>query len=293
MKTLYKSYPTWWFLPSLDNFCETNMYITWKSDNYNWNEEIFANAEVFILWNPIEIDIWKYIPNEYFWRIKTMWLVKAYYDEEKKEFDYILDTMIKGEIKEDTEKRLKKALLNQHENYHFDKAKSWWTIPRDSLFIEVEKVNSWDKSILYKQKQLYNTTLAFDKEGNSIEVWNPKRYFKLTENIFYDTQKEVFIKNNQEIFFTEYSAENKKIFFKTILKNYPSKVNKETLVKAIYWKESIANNKKLLDLKASIVKFEFWEYLWLEKEFVNENILIAKRWQWYTLQGSFFDKIST
>lgn len=290
MKTIYKAYPTWWYTPTLDNLCETHFYMTWKSHDYNGREDIFQNAQVLIIWNPVELENGKYIPDSYIWKIKNIGIVEAWYREKTDDVEFeFLEVIQWKKLDETEEKRLKKCILNQCYNLHEWEIKKFWEMKREVVYIEVFKPipNFWE--VLYKQKKLYNLALSFNENGEKVEVWDTKRYFVLTDEVCYDTQKEVFIKKWEEVLFGSYGSESKKIFLKTLLEKHPSKVAKETLFEALWG----IDNKELLELKRSLLKYEFWEYLWLSKDFVEKNILIAPRGQGYKIEWEFFEVIPT
>lgn len=285
MKKIYKCYPTGWYNPTLENFWETSFYSTWKYYDYIWREEIFKNAEVLILWYPEELEYWKYIPNRYFWKIKNMWIVELKYLKESDEIVIIgFEKILRWKtLNEEEISRLKKCLYKQ---CYYQNQQDTWSTNNFYLYVEVYKPILQEPNMILKQKNLYDIGYCFDEKWDLCdETIKNKRFFKIYENIYYDLEKWIFIKNREEIIFSPYNSEKKQKFLEILIKSEFSKISKEKLLEVLE-----IDNKTLLNLKRSLLTFEFWKYLWLEKDFVEKNILIAEKNKWYMIVWEFFDK---
>lgn len=287
MKKIYKCYPTWWFYPTLENFWETSFYTTWKYYDYVCRKKTFKNAEVLILWDPVELENWKFIPNRYFWKIKNMWIVKFKYLPSTDEiviFDF--EKILRwNPLSEEEESRLKKCL---HKQCFYQSNQNVWSTGACHIYIEVYKPILKEVDCLLKQKYLYDLPFCFDEKwkifDNKIKL---KRFFKLYTDVYYDLKKKVFIKNGEEILFSSYNSEKKQNFLEILIENNSSKISKEYLCDKLK-----LNNKKLLEIKRSLLVLEFEKYLWIDKDFVQKNILIAEKNKGYIIYWEFLEKIS-
>lgn len=276
MKNIYKIYPTWAFSPTLENFWETSFYTTGKYYDYIWKEENFKNAEVLLIWCPIKLEYWKYIPNKYIWKIKNMWIVNFQYLKKQDKIEILeIEEIIKWKKLEPEEiEKLQKCIYKQCCYQNQEKV---WNVKTSNLYIQVYKPILQNQDILYKQKKLYDWVFNFDIDWN-LKKEKSKKIFKITENIFYDLEKWVFIKDWIEILFSPYNSEKKKKFLELLIKSSPKKITKEKL-----WQDLWIDNKKLLDLKRSLLNYEFEKYLWIKKDFVEKNILIAEKNKGYMI----------
>lgn len=286
MQKIYKCYPTWAFNETMSNFWETSFYTTWKYYDYIWREEIFKNAEVLILWCPEELEYWKFIPNRYFWKIKNMWIVKYKYLKETDEIIILNfeEILIWKDLNEEEISRLKKCLYKKCYYQNKQHIRLTYNI---SIYIEVYQPILQEPNQLFKQKNLYDLTFCFDEKWFLYnENKKNKRFFKIYENIFYDLEKKLFLKNSEEILLSPYNLAKKQKFLETLILSNFSKISKEQL-----WEILWLTNKELLNLKRSLLIFEFEKYLWLDKDFVEKNILIAEKNKGYMIVWEFFEKI--
>lgn len=285
MKKIYKIYPTWAFFQTLENFWETAFYSTWKYYDYNGREEIFKNAEVLVIWEPVELEYWKYIPNRYFWKIKNMGIVEFKYlkETDKIEIIEVVEVLKWKDLNSEELQRLENCLYKQ---CHYQNQQNFWNTKTLNVYIEVYKAISTEPKIFFKQKILYDFPFNFDENWDLQEETENKRFFQISENIFYDLEKHLFIKNEEEILFSPYNSNLKQKFLETLIFANNSKISKEKLFEVLG-----LDNKKLLDLKRSLLNFEFEKYLWLKREFVEKNILIAEKNKGYMLNWNFFENI--
>lgn len=302
MENITKIIPMWAYPETLENYTETNCYVTWKSDNYLWNEDTFKEWKALILWKQLEIEWWKYIFPRYIGKIKLFWLAKVAYNQETEEFDIIKTNKLYIDNKEIEETnideffdlkskdKLKKCLLNQHKYYHSEETKERWSKERDYLFIQAKKVLSYTNDIIYKAKQTHNVNIWFDSEWNIQDNLETKRYFQFLNWIIYDNKTESFKKDGKEVTFNSYDVKKKKII-KFLFDNFPRRVTWEELCNALWLKQSSDRNKKLLDIKRSLIDVEFWNYLNVDKKSVANYMLFSERGQWYSLLWDFVSKI--
>lgn len=307
MKNLYKTIPMWTYPETLENFTETNCYVTWKSDNYLWNENTFLTGEALLLWKQVVIEWWKYIIPRYIWEIYTMGLVEVAYNQYKDKFDILkINQLYRNnqklddiEFDESSRLNLEKCLMNQHKYYHSNETKEWWSKIREYLFIEAKKVNTYKNDVIYKQKIIHEINVYFDLKWNITDSYFPNRYFEFENGILYDTQNHTFIKDWEEIFFSSTNWETKKKFINFLLQKHPYKASSDELCKELWLKNKklkltkIERNKKLLDYKRSIIETEFGKYLWLTKTEISQKVLSAEKHQWYLLKWKFISDIIT
>lgn len=151
-----------------------------------------------------------------------------------------------------------------------------------NVYIEVEKVESGKSDMLYLQKFLYDFYYDFDGDEKNFAKNIAMKKFYLAENIYYDLEAKNFIKNGEKILFSPYNAENKKKFLDFLIAHTGEKISKEELFSLLNIL-SPHQNRKLLELKRSLMETEFEKYLWLNREFIKNNILIVEKNQWYQI----------
>lgn len=282
---IYKCYPTGGFAPTLENFWETCFYSTGKYYDYNGRESIFDETEVLILWTPLELEYGKFVPNRYFGKIKNMGIVEFKYCPKNDEIILInFEKIIRWKSLNDEEKsRLKKCLYRQ---CCYQEQQNFWSINTLNVYIEVYRPILQEQDQFFKQKILHNVAFDFDEEW-SLRKKSEKnnRFFRISEGIFYDLERKIFIKNGEEILFSPYNYKKKQKFLEILINSACSNIPKETLLEILK-----IDNKALLDLKRSFLTFEFGKYLWLDKRWVEKNILIAEKNKWYKIIWEFCNK---
>lgn len=280
MKKIYKVFPTGGFSPTLEYFGKYHFYITGKYYDYAGNEDKFENAEVFMVWDPVEMEYGKFIPNRYIGLIKNMGFYETKYLPETDEMTFLQKEVLMWQpLNADEIERLLEVTLNQ---CHWQKQTNVWNTGIENLYIEVWHPNSLWQDMLLKQKILHELPICFDNDGKIQNINFIEKRFYITNEICYDFQNHCFIKNNEEIFFTPYNADLKQKFLETLMAASPKKVQKEELFRILWFSGNDAN-KKLLELKRSLVKFEFEKYLWLSRDFVEDNILLSVKNQWHSI----------
>lgn len=204
-----------------------------------------------------------------------MWIVEFKYLKEKDEIIILNfeEILIWKYLNKEEIWRLKKCLYKQ---CHYQNKQNTRSAEAISLYIEVFKPILQEPDQIFKQKNLYDLAFCFDEKWNLCdESINHKKYFHKVWNIFYDLEKKIFIKNEEEIIFSPYNFWKKQKFLKTLICSNSSKISKEQL-----WEILWLTNKELLNLKRSLLIFEFEKYLWLKRNFVEKNILIAEKNKW-------------
>lgn len=303
MQTSYKTIPMWAYPETLENFNETNCYVTWETDNYLWNEDKFLTAEVLLLWKQLFIEWKKYVFPRYMGKIHTMGLLEVSYNEDKDKFEILkINKLYRDnqelnhiEFDEDSRANLERCLMNHNKNYHLDKPKELWSSKKRYFFIEAKKVNTCNNNynnIIYKQQMIHEIRVSFDSTWTITDSCFPNRYFKFKNGILYDTQNSSFIKSGEEILLSAPNWEIKRKFINFLLKNHPYKARPEELCKEL-WLTWFDRNKKLLDYKRSIINTEFVKYLWLTKTEISQKVLSAEKNQWYLLKWKFVSDITT
>jgi len=300
MQTSYKTIPMWAYPETLENFTETNCYVTWKSDNYLWHENTFLNGEALLLWKQIVIEWWKYIFPRYIGKIHTMGLLEVSYNEDNDKFEILkINKLYRDnqelkhiEFDEDSRAKLERCLMNHHKSYHSDETKERWSKRREFLFVEAKKVNTYKDDVIYKQKMIHEINVYFDSTWTITDSCFPNRYFEFQNGILYDTQNHTFIKNWEEILYSATNWEIKKNFINFLLQKHPFKATSEELCKEL-WLTWVERNKELLGYKRSIIDTEFVKYLWLTKTEISQKVLSAEKNQWYILKWKFISDITT
>lgn len=280
MQKIYKAYPTGGYSPTLENFWNYRFYITGKFYDYAGREDIFQKAEVLILGNPEMCELGKFIPNRYIWRIKNMWLYESKFLEEKDEMTFKQLEVLHGKSLNDEEiARLMAVTLNQ---CHWQEQEKAWKTGIINLYIEVEYANLITPHLLLQQKIIHDYVTNFDENGVIQKEKIEKKFFHFTDSVSYDMVKRVFIRDGEEILFSPYNAEKKQKFLEMLILESPGRIAKEDFLNMFKM-----DNKQLLELKRSLLAYEFERYLWLSKNFVEEHILISGKNKWYMIIGNW------
>lgn len=203
---------------------------------------------------PVVLENGKFIPNRYFGRIKNMGFYETFYLPEKDEMTFKQLEVIRGNPLNDEEiERLLRVVLHQ---CHWQEQKTNWSTGVVNLYIEVEKAESGRGDMLYLQKFLYDFYYDFDGENADV----PCEKFYISEDIYYDVNAGFFVKNGEKILFSPYNAENKKKFLNFLIHHSPEKISKEELFLCLNILPP-HQNRKLLELKRSLIETEFEKYL--------------------------------
>lgn len=255
MQKIYKIYPTGAFAPTLENFGETAFYTTGKYYDYVGREEIFRCAEVLILGEPVEWEYGKFIPNRYFGKIKNVGMVEFYYCSKKDVIEIVnIVEVLRGDFPNEEElSRLKKCLYRQ---CSYQKQYNVWNTPTVNVYIQVYMPIAGESYQFFRQKLLYDGVYNFDENGAIMPDSMKKKYFQITKNILYDLEKHIFLKNGEEVLFSPYNARCKQQLLELLIMSSPSRVSKEKLLDVLHM-----DNKKLLEVKRSLLNFEFQKYL--------------------------------
>lgn len=290
MKNIYKTYFAPALVDTINNFFDTNIYVTWLSHDYIWKEDRFKGIEAFWMWEVYEIEnwLWKYIKAKALWKIKRIWTIEATYNEEKKKFDLFapLDlewNHIDLNIDEDEFKKQINDTFNIRYQLHHS-SKDNWNNKEKWLFIEVEKANAFEDNVLYKQKDKVNLVTAFWEKWELLKNNLDYTYFKMYSDIYYNIERWVLSKWEDQKPLAWWTRELKMKLMNYILFNFPNLVLSDELYREL-WFKWVDKDKKLWELKDSLIND--FEKFWLSKEEVKENIIIANKWEWYRLKGEF------
>lgn len=183
-----------------------------------------------------------------------MGFYETFYLPEKDEMTFKQLEVIRGNPLNNEEiERLLRVILNQ---CHWQEQQNTWVTGIINVYIEVEEVLSGRNNQLFLQKFLYDFYYDFDGENADV----PCEKFYISEDIYYDVNAGFFVKNGEKILFSPYNAENKKKFLNFLISHSGEKISKEELF-------SFLNifpphqNRKLLELKRSLIETEFEKYL--------------------------------
>lgn len=275
---------------SLQNFIDTEIYLCRYEIDYLEKEELYLNSKCLWVWEQIDTSKWKLVKIERIWEINSIWS----FDVENNQ-DFVISSinMIKWETWDKFEARLNESIKTQYNIFHSDLTlvKKWkW------VFIEVKKsnINNYNTDCYYKKEQIYSIPLHFDNNWVLLRK-EAIKYFQIYKDIYYDLDKRLFIKWNNQIIIKD---ENEKLFIECLINNYPNNVEKENLMNYIY-KDILQRNHNnyteinithLLPLKRKFIE-RYTYLLWINKEIFNKEILVTPKDQWYSIKWKFITEL--
>lgn len=299
MRRIFKTYFAPAYTSSIQNFYETNTYITRVSHDYEGKEERFAWIEAFWIWQSYEVEngLGKYIKSKYIGKIENMWIIEAYFDEKKDEFLlWSIETIIwENDLNNPyLSSKIKECLRNQHNAFHYE-SKLSWSKKIKWLFIQVKKVNAFENNVLYKQKEIQDIYTEFDENWGIINSEITKKYFKMHWNVFLDIEKKIFIKWDEQVII---KSDKHKQFIEYLIKSHPNNIEKERLIDYLFpnlLKNSHnnytdINTKQLLPLKKGFIK-SYKKIFCVDNEKFNEKVLSSGKYKWYLLKWKFIDEL--
>lgn len=193
-------------------------------------------------------------------------------------------------IKSEIDSRLKQAFKNQLVNFHSDTKDRWGEEWRFGFFL-VEHPNPISSKAFHTAKTNHEIFWDFDSSGKLVSKDRSKaRYYRLTKSILLDMESGMFLKDGKEIAPGGGSRDIKKKLLILLAKAEGSLVEKGVACKAlglvdIHQKDK---NDELLEIKRSLIQFEFKNKLGLSDAEIDE-IFDFQRDQGYRLRGEFTD----
>jgi len=279
-----------WIKDTLQNLVDTNIYLFWYDLDYVVNEEEIMRAEWLWVWEPkITTDWIKIVNIQYIWKIISRWYIVSAQNKENWEIE-IIKSKVNWNKSLDFEKNLKKAIRNQLINFHSDVKERWGENWR-WWFFEIKEHNPIKLKAFYTQKTNHTMYFDFDDSWKLLNSYSWKHnYFKLTSDIVYDLKRRLFMKDWKDVLFYEYNSDLKRLFIEKLIANDWYSVTKEELTNEL-WLKWLDANKKLLEIKRSLIERDFVWNLWMDENFLQENIFICPKNQGYRLVGTFTNEI--
>jgi len=279
-----------WIKDTLQNLVDTNIYLFWYDLDYVVNEEEIMRAEWLWVWEPkITTDWIKIVNIQYIWKIISRWHIVSAQNKETWEIE-IIKSKVSWNKSLDFEKNLKKAIKNQLINFHSD-VKERWSENWRWWFFEIKEHNPIKLKAFYLQKTNHTMYFDFDDSWKLLNSYSWKHnYFKLTPDIVYDLKRRLFMKDWKDVLFYEYNSDLKRLFIEKLIANDWYSVTKEELTNEL-WLKWLDANKKLLEIKRSLIERDFVWNLWIDENYLQEDIFICPKNQGYRLVGTFTNEI--